>query len=139
MQRVAIALGVLSLAVTAGAQSAIKVFVDNNEIDFGQHGKPMVKHKRVLVPMRAVLEKLGAQVSFDQDQLKVTALKNNKKIELWAGSRHAMVNDEEVLFDTALSVEGGRVMVPLRFLSEHLGAAKVHWDKNSRTVRISSK
>jgi hypothetical protein len=129
----------LLAAVAALAGSGIKVMVDGDEIDFGNRGKPMIKDKRVLVPLRGVMEKLGAQVTFDADELKITAVKNNRKIELWAGSRHAMVNDEEVMFDTALAVENGRVMVPLRFLSEQLDGAKVHWDKAKRTVTISSK
>src|SRR5688572_26614345 len=123
MGRTCMLLAALGWAALATAQQAIRVFVNGDQIDFGKHGKPMIKDKRVLVPMRAVLEKLGTSVTFDPDQLKVTATKNNKKIELWAGSRHAMVNDEEVLFDTALAIEGGRVMVPLRFLSEQLDGA----------------
>src|SRR5687768_4327941 len=109
-----LSIGLLACLLTAGASGqGIKVLLNGDAIDFGTGGKPMIKFKRVLVPLRGVMEKLGAQVQFDPDQLKVTATKNNKKIELWAGSRHAMVNDEEVLFDTAVSVEGGRVMVPL--------------------------
>ena len=123
------------LAALAG-QGEITVLVNGEAIDFGTRGKPVIAHRRVLVPFRGVFEKLGAKVSFDPDQLKITAVKANTKVELWAGSRHAMVNGEEKLFDTALSIREGRAMVPLRFLAETLGGAKVGWRPQTRTATI---
>ena len=127
-----------TLAMTAVPQG-IKVLIDGDAVDFGARGQPVIRYKRVLVPLRGVFEKLGAVVSFEPDELKVTAQKNNMKVELWVGSRHAMVNGEEMLFDTALAMENGRVLVPLRFLTETLDGASVQWDKGARTVRIGTR
>lgn len=97
-----------------------------------------IQHRRVLVPLRLISENLGAQVDYDPDTLKVTVRRNNTVVELWPGSRHAMVNGEEKLFDTSMSANRGRVLVPLRFLSETLGLASVGWRPASRTVVIKS-
>lgn len=131
------AAAVFFLSVASG-QGDISVLLNGEAIDFGSKGKPVIAHRRVLVPLRGVFEKLGAKVEFDADQLKITATKANVKIELWVGSRHAIVNGEEKLFDTALSIREGRAMVPLRFLAETLDGASVGWRPKTRTVVIKT-
>lgn len=133
--------GMLCLVAFAGALCSgqdIKVLINGEEVKFKGKG-PVIVVNRVLVPLRGVLEKIGAQISWDPDTLKLTAVRANRKVELWVGSRHAMVNDEEKLFDSSVSMAEGRVMVPLRFLAETLGDASVGWRGKEKTVVIKGK
>jgi hypothetical protein len=52
------------------------------------------------------------------------------------GENRATVNGKNVAFDTKAEFKNGRTMVPLRFVSEVLGA-KVTWDQNTKTVDIN--
>jgi hypothetical protein len=123
-----------ALACLAPAQE-IKVLVDDSAVEF-KGAKPVIRNRRVHVPLRGVMEKLGAEVIFDADRLRITARKNNMSVELWVGSRHATVNGEEMLFDTEMAIVNGRVYVPLRFLAETLDGSSVGWRPESRTVVI---
>jgi hypothetical protein len=63
-------------------------------------------------------------------------------IALWIGQNRANVNGEYKLIDsmnssvTPIIVEPGRTMLPLRFVSENLGA-KVDWNSSKREVTIT--
>jgi hypothetical protein len=52
------------------------------------------------------------------------------------GENKAVINGKTVTFDTRAEFKNGRTMVPLRFVSEVLGA-KVTWDQNTKTVDIN--
>jgi hypothetical protein len=57
-------------------------------------------------------------------------------VKLRIGENRATVNGKNVAFDTKAEFKNGRTMVPLRFVSEVLGA-KVTWDQNTKTVDIN--
>lgn len=56
-----------------------------------------------------------------------------------ADSIKLLVNGKEIKADVAPRIVEGRVMVPLRWVSEALGARDVHWDASKRQVSLSSK
>ena len=45
------------------------------------------------------------------------------------------INQDKVTSDVAPVLEQGRVLVPLRVISEHFGA-KVHWNDKTKTVMV---
>ncbi len=57
------------------------------------------------------------------------------EVELPIGSSYATVNGSRVGFDTRAQINHGRTMVPLRFVSEALGA-RVKWDAPNRQANI---
>ncbi|HZG84255.1 SpoIID/LytB domain-containing protein [Paenibacillus sp.] len=59
-----------------------------------------------------------------------------RDITLTIGSRRALVDGTAVSMLEAPYIEGGRTMLPLRFIGEHLGA-RVDWDGEARTIAIS--
>jgi hypothetical protein len=67
----------------------------------------------------------------------VTAQRGNDIIKLPINSQFATVNGNRVRLDTPATLRSGRTMVPLRFLSESLGAG-VQWVASTRTVEITS-
>ncbi len=98
---------------------------------------PQIEAGRTLVEMRAVFEALDATLDWDQETRTVTAYKDDLEIILPVGELTATVNDEPYTLDVPARIENGRTLVPVRFVSETLGAVVV-WDGNARTVTITT-
>jgi len=124
----------LSLAATVFAQNNIQVTVNGQPVAFDQAG-PQMMNGRVLVPLRGVMEQIGAYVQWDAASHTVTATKAGSNIQLRIGDRTATVNGQPVSLDVPAMIIGGSTMVPLRFVGESLGA-DVRWDAPSNTVAI---
>ncbi|MEJ3718755.1 stalk domain-containing protein [Paenibacillus polymyxa] len=125
-----------AFANLAGAQSGdIKVIINGVTQQYTQ--SPIVSQNTTLVPLRGIFESLGAQVEWDSKAKKVTASKNNDTLTLNIGSKLAYKNSNPVQLDAATQIQKGQVLVPLRFVSQSLGA-KVNWDQTTRTVTISN-
>lgn len=114
---------------------AIRVIVDGQAVVFDQ--PPVSIAGRLLVPLRGVFERLGAFVDWSPSTNTVTAVRSGTQIQLQIGSRQAFVNGNPTVLDIPPMVVRGRTLVPLRFISEALGA-QVDWDRAARTVYISS-
>ena len=121
------------LATTASAQD-IKVTVDGDPVAF-RAAQPQMMNGRILVPLRGVMEKLGAFIKWEPSTSTVFAQAGSREIELKIGADIAKVNGTEVLLDQPALVLRGTTMVPLRFMGEALGA-EVKWDGSTRTVMI---
>jgi hypothetical protein len=119
----------------AHAQQGIRVYVDGRIVNFDV--PPQVIQGRVLVPLRGVFEQLGATVDYDARTQHIVALRGSQNVELTIGSRQAQVNGTPHLLDVPAFTINGRTMVPLRFISESLGA-EVQWIDASRTILIAS-
>lgn len=110
------------------------VILNGNQLHFDV--QPIIVSGRTLVPLRIIFESLGSSVDWDNDTQTVTAYKNGMTISLQIGSYWAYKNDEAVELDVPSQLIYGRTLVPLRFVSESLGA-DVSWDNYTRTVTIS--
>lgn len=134
MRAAAVALvALLAVASAGGATEPITVIVDGAALPLDV--PPVQIAGRVLVPLRGIFERLGAQVVFDPVAQTVTATRDALTVILRLGSREARINQRIVLLDIPPLALRGRTMVPLRFVSEALGA-RVDWDERTRTVMI---
>lgn len=102
---------------------------------------PIVRNDRTLLPIRFVAEALGAQVGWDEAQQKVTIQDSKTKIEMWINKPTAIVNGKTVYIDPANYkvvpiLVNGRTMLPVRFVSESLGA-QVEWNEAQQKVTIT--
>ena len=79
----------LAAAVSAVAQ--ISVNIDGRTIDF-QGAPPQQVNGRVLVPLRGVLEAMGAYVEFDAATQGILANRGATPIQMRLGDRAASVN-----------------------------------------------
>ena len=129
-----VALAALGLAGAAGAQGVPTVTVNQQPLAF-QGQPPVEQGGRVLVPLRGVLEKLGAYVEFDNRTQTVTAFRGATHITLQIGARSATVDNRAVGLDVPAQVINGSTLVPLRFVAESLGA-QVSFDVSTNTVAI---
>lgn len=117
------------------AAGGIQVIVDGEKQNYDQ--PPVVKNNRTLVPLRGIFESLGATVTYYSETKEIMAIKGETLIILEIGSNEAFVNDKMVKLDQPAEVINNRTMVPIRFVSESLGA-DVGWDPNSKTITIIS-
>ncbi len=132
---------------TPGNETTIKLAIGNtsyyvNGAQKAMDTAPFIREGRTLLPIRFITESIGANTAWNNDERKVTITLNEKTIELWIGQNYARVNGENKSIDpanttvTPIIVEPGRTMLPLRFISENLGA-KVDWDSASREVTVT--
>jgi len=132
--------GVVALTLTVGAAFAgaqdIQVQVNGNSLNF-PNAQPQYINGRVLVPLRGIFESLNAYVSWDQANQAVHATKSGSDVTLHIGDRNAIVNGQQVMLDVPPMILDGTTMVPIRFVSESLGAS-VGWLEAERLVTINT-
>ncbi|AOT70147.1 stalk domain-containing protein [Geosporobacter ferrireducens] len=112
-----------------------KIFIDNVEQAYDV--MPQIENGRTLIPMRGVFETLGAEVQWDETTKTVKGKKENTEIALTIGSYFASQNNEKVQLEVQPKIVDGRTMIPLRFVSEALGA-EVQWDQDTKKINIQT-
>lgn len=128
---------VATMAIAAiGAAQNIQVTVNGDRVNF-TGAEPISINGRVFVPLRGVFESMGAFVEWDPATRTVNAHRNRKDVKLTIGDRYAMVDGEMLTMDSPAMIRHGNTMVPLRFLSEALGA-NVEWMPSDRMVAITT-
>lgn len=129
-------LGLVGLISGTGAfAQGISVQLDGRTLYFDQ--PPAMIDGRLLVPLRGIFEALSADVLYDGATRSIKATKGSTVVQLQLGSRTALIDGRTVYLDVPADTVGGRTMVPLRFVSESLGA-DVKWNGVMKTVVISS-
>jgi hypothetical protein len=119
-----------SLAIAADAQVQIQI----NGSPVNVSPAPIMQSGRVFVPLRGVFESLGASVVYSNGQINATG--NGREISLHIGSTQATVDGSSATIDVAPFIVGASTYVPLRFVSQALGAS-VDWDNTNHIVAIT--
>ena len=134
LSKVLIVLIILStFQIAFAAEKEIGIYVNDEKITFDT--SPVIRNDRTLVPLRAIFESLNAEVEWDDYTKTVTAYKGDNKIRIQIGNPTAILNGEVIELDTPAIIINSRTMVPLRFVSESLGA-DVYWDAENWSVII---
>jgi hypothetical protein len=119
-----------------GPPVRVKVFVDNQEVAFDT--QPYINSdNRTMVPVRFVSESLGASVYWDEALHLVTIINGQDEIKMTINNKFILLNGASFEMDTEAILLDGRTMVPLRFISEYLGAT-VDWDPINSVVHVYS-
>ena len=98
---------------------------------------PIVQNGAVLVPLRGVLENLGAKLNYNATSRGITIEQGGKRVLLVINSRDAIVGTSTVQLSAAPQIIGGSTFVPLRSLAELFGFS-VQWTSSTRTVAIGA-
>jgi hypothetical protein len=100
--------------------------------------QPELTDGRTMLPVRALMELIGAQVEY-LDQTVVLTLADGESISFRPGEQLATVKQENKVssfeMDVAPYISDGRTYVPVRFFSQALGY-DVLWDSDYKTAVI---
>lgn len=125
----------LLLASPAAHAAAPRVVIDGQAVLFPD-AQPEIVAGRVMVPLRAVAAHLGAgNLAWDPATRTVTVTHGGQSIHLRVGRPWATSGRTAIPLETPPLLRSGRVLVPLRFVGEALGA-RVHWQPAGQTVVI---
>lgn len=124
----------------------VNIVIDGEELNLDV--APQIIDGRVMVPIRGVLENLGALVKWDDETQTVSARKSSKTVSLEIGSNDVTLdkgetNDdgsaktETIQTDVAAQLVSDRTLVPLRVISEAMGYS-VDWNDETYTVSITT-
>ncbi len=122
---------VLAVLAVATPALAISVTVNGNPINLNP--PPIERSGRVFVPLRGVFEQLGASVVYNAGVINATA--GNQTVQLTIGSQQATVDGQAQTVDVPPFIIGASTYVPLRFVSQALGAT-VNYDGANQIVSV---
>jgi hypothetical protein len=98
---------------------------------------PYIKDGRTFVPLRFIAESFGATIGWEDKEKKVTYELRGRKLSLWINSKRYLVDGVNKTMDVAPEIKPpGRTFVPIRLISEELGA-QVEWNAPNQEVKIS--
>lgn len=110
------------------------VFYNNEKIYFDQI--PVIENGRTLVPLRAIFETFGAEVTWDGATSTVTAVKDGTEVKLTIDNPTAYKNGEAIELDVPAKIINGRTLVPVRFVSDCFDVL-VNWDGTMMRVDLT--
>lgn len=131
------ALLVACLTGTGYAASSAPVSLIINGEQQSYEKAPVKTDATVFVPMRDIFETLGATVEWSSETKQIEAVKGEDSVRIKIGSDNAFVNNKVKELSAAPYIDSGTTMVPVRFVSEALGAT-VTWDNESQSVKIDT-
>lgn len=126
----------MTMFVPAYANDEIGVYLDNKKIQFDV--APLLVNGRTMVPMRAIFEKLGATVNWDNNTQTAIADKGDVNVKISIDDTTLYKNGQAITLDVPAQLNSGRTLVPLRAVSEAFDC-DVQWDGDTQTVNILSK
>ena len=124
----------LSVCLPISANSPVKVNINNEAIHFDV--EPMIINGRTMVPMRAIFEKLGAAVLWDDETNTATAYKDAANyVSLTIGSSSMSTAFSTIELDVPAMIVNNRTLIPLRAVSEAFECT-VNWHEDTNSVAI---
>lgn len=141
------------LLFTAGfsvcAEDEIAVQLNGNPVEFSDQGAVLC-NSHVLAPARGLFEQMGAYVEWDPEKVTVQITTITKTLLLQIGNQYMLIVDNAeygsdtsgayvpamIELDMPATLLNGRTMVPLRAISEGLGA-EVEWNEEASSVHIT--
>ncbi|MFB4324582.1 copper amine oxidase N-terminal domain-containing protein [Priestia sp. BR_2] len=120
--------------------STVMIFFLANVIPTQASGNEVIEHgilknNRVLIPIRAVSQNMGIDVKWNQFQKTAQLTKGETVITLAVQFKRALVNQDRVDFDAPVELIQNTTYVPLRFVSQTMGA-DVKWDQKTKEATV---
>jgi Copper amine oxidase N-terminal domain len=95
----------------------------------------LVRGNTILIPLRSMFEQMGATVSYDPGTKSVHVSKTGSEVQVTIGKPEVIINGESRPLDVPPEIYQGSVLVPVRVISEGMGAY-VQWVPDRRIVVV---
>lgn len=126
-----------AIVITKKKERPVRIQLNGKEMFFDTD--PYFSNGRTMVPLRGIMEALGATVGWDSSTGTIWAKKGDTKVEMWNGSNIIRVNGTERKLDVPIQVKYNRTHVPVRFMAEIFGAeVDFKSDKNMVTIKMEN-
>ena len=123
-----------AFSIIASAQGdSISVYVDGQQVAFDV--QPQTINDRTMVPIRAIFEKIGATVEWDEATKTAICTKDDTTVKMTIDSTTMYINNSPVQMDVSPVVIDNRTLAPARYVAEAYGA-NVQWSEEKRNVVI---
>jgi hypothetical protein len=111
------------------------VYANPDRLKQGRVLAALVKNGTIMVPLRSMFEAMGATVAWDPASKTATAQKSGASVQVTLGKNEAVINGESRPLDVPPEIYKGVVVVPIRVMSEALGAY-VQWVPDRRLAVV---
>lgn len=132
-----LSISILTIGSMSFAATTTSIFVDGDAIDFGNAPPYTSASNRLMVPLRFISDSLNSTVFWDAIRKEVRVSNEQLSLVLPLNSYTVYINGKAVTMDAKAETSSDRIMVPLRFVSEYLGA-NVIWDGATQSALIES-
>jgi hypothetical protein len=95
----------------------------------------LVRGGTVLIPLRSMFEQMGASVAYNAGTKTVTVSKPGSEVRVTVGRPEVVINGESRPLDVPPMMYQGSVLVPVRVISEGMGAY-VQWVPDKQVVVV---
>jgi Copper amine oxidase N-terminal domain len=95
----------------------------------------LVRGNTILIPLRSMFEQMGATVSYDPASKTADVSKPGSDVKVTVGRPEVVINGESRPLDVPPEIYKGSVVVPVRVISEGMGAY-VQWVPDRRIVVV---
>jgi len=95
----------------------------------------LVRGGTILIPLRSMFEQMGATVSYDAASKTATVSKPGAEVKVTVGKPEVVINGESRPLDVPPMIYQGAVLVPVRVISEGMGAY-VQWVPDQHVVVV---
>ncbi|MDQ2681211.1 MAG: copper amine oxidase N-terminal domain-containing protein [Candidatus Eremiobacteraeota bacterium] len=95
----------------------------------------LVRGNTILIPLRSMFEQMGATVSYNAGSKTVDVSKPGSDVKVTVGKPEVIINGESRPLDVPPEIYQGHVVVPVRVISEGMGAY-VQWVPDKKLVVV---
>jgi hypothetical protein len=111
------------------------VYAKPDELKQGRVLAALVRGGTILIPLRSMFEQMGATVAYDPGTKTVDVTKPGADVKVTVGKPEVVINGETRPLDVPPEIYQGHVVVPVRVISEGMGAY-VQWVPDRRLVVV---
>ena len=111
------------------------VYAKPDELKQGRVLAALVRGGTILIPLRSMFEQMGATVAYDPASKTVDVTKPGADVKVTVGKPEVVINGETRPLDVPPEIYQGHVVVPIRVISEGMGAY-VQWVPDRRIVVV---
>ncbi|MDQ6929797.1 MAG: copper amine oxidase N-terminal domain-containing protein [Candidatus Eremiobacteraeota bacterium] len=111
------------------------VYAKPDKLKAGRVLAALVRGGTILIPLRSMFEQMGATVSYNAGSRTVDVSKPGSDVKVTVGKPEVVINGESRPLDVPPEIYQGHVVVPVRVISEGMGAY-VQWVPEKKLVVV---